>query len=248
MENAHWEPLSKTCRVLVTREHRFNTDTILLAHFAAPRHKERCVDFGTGCGTIPLLWKIRYEPKTITGVELGEQAAMQAEMSVRENGFEESISIRRGDIRNIREIFPEPYIDLAACNPPYKAVGAGLRNEDTRMENARHECTCTLEDVAAAAKAILRFGGRLCICQRPERLTDAMAIFREYGLEPKKLRLVQQRQNSAPMLFLLEARRGGKSGLQILPTLLVEDENGTFSKEMLEIYGEYKTDHEGGRV
>ena len=73
-------------------------------------------------------------------------------------------------------------------------------------------------------------------------------IFREYGLEPKKLRLVQQRQNSAPMLFLLEARRGGKPGLQILPTLLVEDENGAFSKEMLEIYGEYKTDHEEERV
>ena len=244
MENAHWEPLSKTCRVLVTREHRFNTDTILLAHFAAPRHKERCVDLGTGCGTIPLLWHIRYQPKAITGVELGEQAALQAELSVKENGFEESISIRRGDIRNIREIFPEPELDLAACNPPYKAVGAGLRNEDTRMENARHECTCTLEDVAAAAKAVLRFGGRLCICQRPERLTDAMDIFRAYGLEPKRLRLVQQRQNSAPMLFLLEARRGGKPGLQILPTLLIEDENGAFSKEMLEIYGEYKTDHD----
>ena len=51
-------------------------------------------------------------------------------------------------------------------------------------------------------------------------------------------------RSSAPMLFLLEARRGGKSGLQILPTLLIEDENGAFSKEMLEIYGEYKTDHE----
>lgn len=247
LENAHWEPLSQNCRVLVSREHRFNTDTILLAHFAAPRHKERCADLGTGCGTIPLLWQIRYAPKQITGVELGEQAALQAECSVRENGFEETVSIRRGDIRNIREIFPEPELDLVACNPPYKAVGAGLRNEDTRMENARHECTCTMEDVAAAAKAILRFGGRLCICQRPERLTDAMNIFRAYGLEPKKLRLVQQRQNSAPMLFLLEARRGGKPGLQILSTLLVEDENGAFSKEMLEIYGEYKTDHDAAK-
>ena len=244
LENTHWEPLSKTCKVLVSREHRFNTDTILLAHFAAPRHKERCVDLGTGCGTIPLLWHIRYAPKAITGVELGEQAAAQAEASVKENHFEEHISIRRGDIWSIREIFPEPELDLVACNPPYKAVGAGLRNEDTRMENARHECTCTLEDVAAAAKAVLRFGGRLCICQRPERLTDAMDLFRAYGLEPKKLRLVQQRQNSAPMLFLLEARRGGKPGLQILPTLLIEDENGAFSEEMLEIYGDYKTDHE----
>lgn len=244
IDGAHWEPLSKNCRVLVSREHRFNTDTILLAHFAAPRRKERCADLGTGCGTIPLLWHIRYAPREITGVELGEQAAEQAAISVRENGFESTISIRRGDIREIRTIFPEPELDLVACNPPYKAVGAGLRNADTRMENARHECTCTLEDVAAAARAVLRFGGRLCICQRPERLTDAMCIFREYGLEPKKLRLVQQRQGSAPSLFLLEARRGGKPGLQILPTLFIEDETGDFSAEMREIYGDYKADHE----
>ena len=55
MENLHWEPLAPACRVLVSREHTFNTDTILLAHFAAPKHKERCIDLGTGCGTISLL-------------------------------------------------------------------------------------------------------------------------------------------------------------------------------------------------
>lgn len=64
------------------------------------------------------------------------------------------------------------------------------------MENARHECTCTLEDVAKAGRDVLRFGGRLCLCQRPERLADAMNVFRSYGLEPKRLRLVQQRINT----------------------------------------------------
>ena len=206
MENLHWEPLAPACRVLVSREHTFNTDTILLAHFAAPKHKERCIDLGTGCGTI------------------------------------------RGDIREIKKIIPHPTLDLAACNPPYKAVGAGLRNPDERMENARHECTCTLEDVAKAGRDVLRFGGRFCLCQRPERLADAMNVFRSYGLEPKRLRHVQQRINTAPSLFLLEVRRGGKPGLSVLPTLIIEDENGGFSAEMLEIYGNYKFGHEGGRA
>ena len=60
MENLHWEPLAPACRVLVSREHTFNTDTILLAHFAAPKHKERCIDLGTGCGTISLLWQANH--------------------------------------------------------------------------------------------------------------------------------------------------------------------------------------------
>ena len=70
-----------------------------------------------------------------------------------------------------------------------------------------------------------------------------MAAFRENGVEPKRLRLVEQRQGSAPMLFLLEGRRGGRPGLEILPTLRIEAAGGVFSPEMLEIYGDYKTGH-----
>lgn len=125
MENLHWEPLAPACRVLVSREHTFNTDTILLAHFAAPKHKERCIDLGTGCGTISLLWQANYAPRHITAVELGEQAFSQALRSVSENGYEENIEVIRGDIREIKKIIPHPTLDLAACNPPYKAVGAG---------------------------------------------------------------------------------------------------------------------------
>ena len=150
-EDEHWEPLAPNCRVLVSRAHRFTTDTILLAHFAAPKKRERCADLGTGCGTIPLLWHARYAPRAITGVELDADALRQARESVRENGLEDKIAVKRGDIREIRAVFPEPVLDLVACNPPYKAVGAGLRNADARMENARHECTCTLGDVARAA-------------------------------------------------------------------------------------------------
>ena len=105
MENLHWEPLAPACRVLVSREHTFNTDTILLAHFAAPKHKERCIDLGTGCGTISLLWQANYAPRHITAVELGEQAFSQALRSVSENGYEENIEAIRGDIREIKKSF-----------------------------------------------------------------------------------------------------------------------------------------------
>ena len=84
---------------------RFNTDTILLAHFAAPKHKERCIDLGTGCGTISLLWQANYAPRHITAVELGEQAFSQALRSVSENGYEENIEVIRGDIREIKKSF-----------------------------------------------------------------------------------------------------------------------------------------------
>ena len=103
-EGEHWEPLSPDCRVLVSRAHRFTTDTILLAHFAAPKKWERCADLGTGCGTIPLLWHARYAPRAVTGVELDADALRQAQASVEENGLEGSVTIRSGDIRSIRAV------------------------------------------------------------------------------------------------------------------------------------------------
>ena len=65
-----------------------------------------------------------------------------------------------------------------------------------------------------------------------------------FSIEPKRLRLVQQRKSKAPKLFLLEGRRGGKRGfLDVLPTLFIEDESGGFSKEMFEIYDDYKENY-----
>lgn len=187
-----------------------------------------------------------YAPRHITAVELGEQAFSQALRSVSENGYEENIEVIRGDIREIKKNIPHPTLDLAACNPPYKAVGAGLRNPDERWKTRGTSAPARLKMSRKRAETCCASAAALPM-SRPERLRT-QECFRSYGLEPKRLRLVQQRINTAPSLFLLEVRRGGKPGLSVLPTLIIEDENGGFSAEMLEIYGNYKFGHEGGRA
>lgn len=236
--SGRWEPFAPAHEILVTPQHGFTTDTLLLAVFAAPKKREICADFGAGCGMISLLWALRHAPVKICAVELQEQAVRQLEASVRRNSFED-ITILQADIRESRSLFPTEQFDLIACNPPYKAGGAGLQNRDAGRRTARHETTLTLADLAESARYALKFGGRLCLCQRPERLTDAMDTFRRRGLEPKRLRLVQQTKQSRPSLFLLECRKGGRSGLTIEPTLLIEDENG-YTPEMLALYGDYR--------
>lgn len=239
-EKEHWEPLGPNCRVLVTKEHGFTTDTLLLAHFSMPKNGEHCVDIGTGCGTIPLLWSLRAKPGNITGVELQSAAAELARRSVEENGLGEQIDIRQADARRMRELFSNQSLDLAVCNPPYKAPGAGLVSASPGRRVAWHEETLTLQDLALGAAWALRFGGRLCLCLRPERLAEAMTVLRAQRLEPKRLRLVQQRLRSAPSLFLLECRSGGKTGLSVEPVLLLEDEKGNPTQELEQIYGPYR--------
>ena len=69
-----------------------------------------------------------------------------------------------------------------------------------------------------------------------------MESMRRFDLEPKTLRLVQQRLDKQPKLFLLEGRKGGKRGyMETMPTLFIEDGSGDFSDEMMKIYGNYKS-------
>ena len=64
---------------------------------------------------------------------------------------------------------------------------------------------------------------------------------RQYKIEPKRLRLVQQRLNKPPKLVLVEGRKGGKRGFMTTEkTLMIENSQGEYSEEMLKVYGNYK--------
>ncbi len=242
MKNLHLEPLGSGMEIFVTDSYHFSTDTILLADFSKPKGAKRCVDLGSGCGTIPLLW-LKGEPDiSVCAVEIQQNACELLQKSVERNHLEEKLTVLCADLKELKGKLPFGAFDLAACNPPYKPCGTGLRNPEEKLSTARHETDCTLDDVCEAASNLLQFGGKFCLCQRPERLADAMESMRRFDLEPKRLRMVQQRKSKAPKLFLIEGRRGGKRGfLDVLPTLFIEDENGNFSEEMMTIYGDYKS-------
>lgn len=238
-DNQKWEPLSPKISVLVTPEHHFSTDTLLLAWFSMPKNNEMCADFGTGCGTIPLLWAARSKPQKIWAVEIQKQAAAQANFSVNFNNLQEKIQVINADLRSISTEHIPKNLHLVAFNPPYKAIGSGIVNKNNSSRVARHEQTCTLKEASEAASSVLRFGGRFCLCQRPERLCDATEAMRSAGIEPKRMRLVQYRASKRPSLFLLEGRKGGNPGLVIEPVLLLTDDNGNQTEELKQIYGTY---------
>ena len=78
----------------------------------------------------------------------------------------------------------------------------------------------------------------MCLCSRTERLTDTICAMRGAGIEPKRLRMVIQRAGRCPSLFLIEGRKGGRPGLNVMPDLIIE-ENGGWSEEMKSIYGSF---------
>lgn len=232
------EPLGKGFFVYVTPHHTFGIDAVLLSNFASAKPKDKLVDLGTGCGIIPLLMLRDGKLQKAVGVDISDEATKIAVKTVAEQSIEK-FTIINSNLTDLKGKVEFGCHTLVTCNPPYKAPNAGLKNPDRVLEVARHETECTLEDIVSVGAKLLQTGGRLCMCHRPERLSELMALMNEKGVEPKRLRLVCQRKGEEPWLVLVEGRRSGNVGLRIEPTLYIE-ENGELSQEMIEIYGAYK--------
>lgn len=197
------------------------TDSFALAWFARVRRGERVADLGSGTGLLGILLLAREPTLTLTCVEQSAAATALAEKNFRENGWAERASLRCGDLRAADVLPPAGSMDCVLSNPPYFPVGSGASAANAARQTAREECSCTLPELCAAAARVLRWGGRFALVHRPERLVDLLCALRESGMEPKRLRFLVSAPESAPSLALIEARRGGKSGLVIEPPLVV---------------------------
>ncbi len=236
------EPIGKGFFINVSKNHTFGTDAVLLADFAKTKKIKKHCDLGAGCGIISMLLLRDQITENSVGVEISDEAVSLAQKTAEEYA-KESFTVLHSDLKELKGKLPFGSFDLVTCNPPYKASGAGIISLSDRDIVARHETMCTLEDVIETASKLLKSSGNLCICQRPERLTDIFCLMRKHRVEPKRLRAVCKKEGEEPWLIMVEGKRDAKSGLRILPSLFVYDQNGNFSQEMLKIYGPYKEGH-----
>lgn len=220
-------------------EATFSIDALLLAHFIRPRRGDSLCDLGTGTGVIPLLLSARGSIGPIVGVELQSELADLAERNIRLNGLAGRIRVVRGDLRTItlNDLDRNEPFDLITANPPFRKPGTGRVSPVAGRAMARHELECTLEDVLMASRRLVRFGGRVALVHLAERLTDLLVELRARALEPKRLKMVRPKAGARAKLVLVEARAGGRPGLAIEADLVLHDENGGPTPEMMEIYG-----------
>lgn len=215
---------------------KLGTDSVLLADFVNIGSRQRGIDLGCGSGVLPLLLLSKSERLHMTGLEINPEAAKTAEANLEANKLAERGSIVTGDIRLCKELFKSGEFDLVVANPPYFAEGSGKQSTDEAKAAARTETLCTLGDVCRAAAYLCRTGGVFCLVHRAERLCDVLCILRESGLEPKRLRTVAHDASKEPSLILVEARRGGSSGMKLLPPLFIRNPDGSETQEILKIY------------
>jgi len=210
------------------------TDSVLLSHFVPLGGVRRALDLGSGSGIISILLLNRAPSLTMDLAEIVPSAAALSRENGELNGFSSRMRVMECDFRTLREADVGKY-DLVVTNPPYYEINE-KRSTDTVRDSARAEGNCTLPEVCAAAAGLLGTGGKFCMVYPAFRMAQALCTLSAHRLEPKRLRLVQERRDTAPSVFLVECRRDGKPGLTVEPTLIIREPDGTETQEVRDIY------------
>ena len=202
----------------------FSLDSILLPNFAPiTENTKNILDLCTGNAPVPLVLTTKTNAKII-GVELQKEVFELAKES--------------DNINNIVTKYETDTFDLITCNPPYfKHSEQSITNDNEIKSIARHEIHMELEDVFKISKKLLKNGGSICMVHRTDRLMEIIEKMKKNNIEPKRIQFIYPKMNSESNLVLVDGRKNGKVGLKVLAPLYVHNEDGSYTDEVLKLFG-----------
>ena len=195
----------------------FGTDALLLSGYVSGKYKLGA-ELGGGSGIISMLLLTREKIKECYAYEIQEEYAELIKRNADYNGLEGRLVSVCSDVR---ELASDERFDIVFTNPPYMKSDGGANNKADKKAIARHEICGTVSDFCAAAKKLLKYGGAFYAVYRPDRIADIISAMRGAELEPKRMTFVHADAKSEASMVLIEAKRGGKSGLQLTRPLIL---------------------------
>ena len=216
----------------------FGIDSVILSDFAKEiKNNSNVIDLGTGTGILGFLLIAKTKLKHVYGVEIQKEVADMAQRSIELNKLNEKFSIINCNIKDIFNYVEKEKFDVVISNPPYKKNNTGGKNNDEKKLISRHEVEADLSDFIKQSKNLLKDKGTLYMVHRPERMTELIYLLRENKIEPKEIRFVYSKKNSnEAKLILVKAVKNGGEFLQIKNPLYIYEDDGNYTKEILEIY------------
>ena len=218
--------------------YRFSVDAVLLYSFAHMRYARKIADLGTGSGIIGLLLARKYPGADVTLVELQESLYKLAVRNIEINGLEEKVNAVLSDIKHLRNTLTYMSYDIVVSNPPFRKPTTGRLSVGQERAIARHELALKFSDLADAASHLLKSKGRFFMIYHPERLLEVFDSLRQSRLEPKRIRFVHNDINAESKIVLIEAVRDGKPGVKIENPLYIYREDGSYTSEVSDMYGD----------
>jgi len=155
---------------------KVGTDGVLLGAWVDISAAQEVLDIGTGTGLIALMIAQRNADCKVLGLELDEDAAIQASMNASKSAFAERVEIVQGDIKNFdqRGVF-----DTIVSNPPY--FNGSYTTHEPKRTVARHQNSLQLKDLIEKAWELGKARHSFAVILPTEVAREAEPTFRARG-------------------------------------------------------------------
>lgn len=204
----------------------FTSDSVILANFIKLKPKEKAVEIGSGSGVISILLTKKSRFTHITGFEIQKELFDMSNKSLMINDIK-NITFINDKIQNFSKYFKPGEIDVVFSNPPYKKEGSAKLSENKSKAIARHEKNLPLYELIDLTAKILKFGGRFYVVYDADRSAELIYELVKKGIEPKRMFFTQNGKGKTT-LVVIEAVKGGKHGVIVLPELTTNDSDGKY--------------------
>lgn len=198
----------------------FTSDAILLSKFTRVKSGDVVADFCAGSGVVGFnLYNLNSELiKSVTFFEMQKPLYDLSVKSIDKNGLNDKFFAVNKRLQDLGTEYAGKF-SLIVCNPPYMEKGRGFIDEKDFIAVCRTELSLSLTELVKAISTALKFGGRINMVHRADRLIDVITAFKNNNIEPKRLQFVSGGKKE-PYLFLIEGVKGGKSGLKVHNTII----------------------------
>lgn len=219
----------------------YNSDTHYLYNFICDNLskyknlKGELLDIGSGSGILGLLLARDYKNLKLNQCEIQKLFQFFTTLNSQVNKI--SNNLYSG---SFLEIDFDKKFDLCVSNPPFYH-GNVIKSENLNIKIARYVDSLPLEDFIKKVSTILKENGKFLFCYDSKQIMDILVFLKKYNLNVESMQFVHPKINKEATLVLVYAKKNSKSLIKVLNPLICFDENGDFTKEVMEIYKKCST-------
>lgn len=202
---------------------KISTDAILLGTLAEYHLPARILDIGTGTGVVGLMLAQRYEEARVTGVELDQDAAEEAQANFEASRFHGRLQVWQG---MIQEFDPEERFDLVVSNPPF--FPDHLKSTNPKRNQALHTDKLSFKELTGAVTKLMNSDGSFWVILPPRQLEELKSVCTEAGLLPFREIAIRDNPSKAVHRKVCGFGRSQQS-IQVVEESL-KDEEGNYTE------------------
>lgn len=205
---------------------KVGTDGVLLGAWTNTEEASKIADIGTGTGLIAIMLAQKCNA-TITGIEIDEEAAAQAEENMNNTLWKDRLNVVKADINEYFQNHNAEY-DLIVSNPPF--FNEKTKGFSEKRNIARHTDGLCFSHLARTASFMLKDKGRFCVILPATSAMDFISEAIKNNLSLTKKTEVITKPGAAPKRVIMEFKKDCRNNITIISQLLLS-ENGVRSKE-----------------